>query len=287
MPSPVQIGRNALTQRQSVSQRRFAARRAFARRMTAQFFLRFHVTLILLWAALIGLLTTKLMLLAGFEQLAPRYVAATVAAYLAFLLGVRIWLAYVRAVLNRERGSFDSVDLGNAFPSHSSHDGVPDFQSGHGGDFGGGGAGGDWSADVPVVDNAAGGALEATGNVMAEVGHGVGEVAGGADEGCLPVLALGLIIAVFLAIVTFGFYSIAMAPALLIDAAFFSLLAGGLARRAQIMDETEWLRVVARATILPVLVFVFLLALAALFVQQEFPHARTLGDLIRIIRARL
>jgi hypothetical protein len=59
------------------------------------FFLRVHMTLILGGTFLAGLITTRLLMDAGVNRLALRYLAAVAAAYFIFLVLIRLWLAYV------------------------------------------------------------------------------------------------------------------------------------------------------------------------------------------------
>ncbi len=62
-----------------------------------RFFLRFHMSLILLATVLSGLLATKLLLLAQVHNIVIRYPLAVVFAYLAFFLFVKLWLLYMSA----------------------------------------------------------------------------------------------------------------------------------------------------------------------------------------------
>ncbi len=63
--------------------------------LEGRFFLRVHMTLILGGTFLAGLVTTRLLMDAGVNLLALRYVAAVAAAYFVFLILIRLWLAYV------------------------------------------------------------------------------------------------------------------------------------------------------------------------------------------------
>ena len=62
-----------------------------------RFFLRFHISLILVFTFCAGLATTRVLLWLGMKAMWLRYLAAMLVAYVAFLVGVRLWLAYVGA----------------------------------------------------------------------------------------------------------------------------------------------------------------------------------------------
>ena len=86
-------------------------------RLLARFYLRFHISLLLLWTFSAGLLVTKAMLWAGVHSMLWRYPVTLLVSYGAFFLGVRIWLAYVGADpfgSGRNRGSslVDNVGSG-------------------------------------------------------------------------------------------------------------------------------------------------------------------------------
>jgi hypothetical protein len=60
-----------------------------------RFFLRIHMTLILGGTFLAGVVATRLLMEAGVNRLALRYLVAVGAAYFVFLVLIRLWLAYV------------------------------------------------------------------------------------------------------------------------------------------------------------------------------------------------
>jgi hypothetical protein len=70
----------------------------------ARFFLRFHVSLILVFSIVAGWGADWLLLQAGLLTMAIRYVLAIFVAYGAFLLGVYVWIEYagIREYLNQQ-----------------------------------------------------------------------------------------------------------------------------------------------------------------------------------------
>ena len=120
---------------------------AIARRLLARFYLRFHISLLLLWSFSAGLLVTKAMLWAGVHSMLWRYPVTLLVSYGAFFLGVRVWLAYVgvepfgsggrnSSSLVDNVGNGSGFNLGTWRGAGGSGTGI----RGGGGDFGGGGA---------------------------------------------------------------------------------------------------------------------------------------------------
>jgi hypothetical protein len=107
--------------------------------LEARFFLRIHMTLILGGTFLAGVVMTRLLMEAGVDRLALRYVAAVGAAYFVFLILIRLWLAYVGSGGNHFDLVADGVDIGSDF--------VPDAPMPK---FKGSGSGGSWSDGIDV-----------------------------------------------------------------------------------------------------------------------------------------
>lgn len=222
------------------------------------YWLRVHMFLIVSATFLAGLAATKLLLLAHVDRLALRYGLAVCAAYLAFLFLIRVWLWYVSV------GGGDAIDF--------SADGIEAIgdvtEFGGGGQFGGGGATGSWSDGSVVPAKVSSGSSGSSGGGWSFDLDG--------DGGCLIVLALALVAALFFA----GIYLVYTAPATLSEAAFEALLAAALARRARKIAATGWIGSVARATI-----WIFLAVLAfsvtlGWYAQRHCPEARRLRDAI-------
>lgn len=100
-----------------------------------RFFLRIHMTLILLGTFLGGLVTTRLLMEMGVNVLALRYAIAVCLAYLVFLVLLKLWLMYVGS------GGYSPIDAAG--------DGLDlAFSSGGGG--GGGSSSSSFDLDVGV-----------------------------------------------------------------------------------------------------------------------------------------
>ncbi len=290
--------------RKKLKQLVYVPRGRIAAALHSRFALRFHTSILLLWCFSAGLLTTKGLFALGMQSMFLRYTMAIVVAYGAFLLGVRLWLAYVGAGaarnVNRTRstdridGSPDIPDL--SFPGGgSSGGGSPGPFSGGGGSSGGGGASGSFdggAAPQPnqlVADiantNASSGGCGGDSSVFGDVGK-VGDVVGdiGGDEGgCLIAFALMIVVGLIALAIGGAVFVITMGPEILIDAAFSALLAGGLIKSTKTTSDPDWIGSVMKATWLPfgiVLVVMWIFAGTAAVLT---PQAHTFSEVWRLV----
>ncbi|HYS42341.1 MAG TPA: hypothetical protein VEM32_00015, partial [Geobacteraceae bacterium] len=92
----------------------------FTERFKNRLPLRLHMTLILLATGLSGLLTTRLLLAAGVEDIVVRYPLAVLFSYLVFFVLIKLWLKYL-AVTNvqqaRKKSSLSDSLSNIDFPS--------------------------------------------------------------------------------------------------------------------------------------------------------------------------
>lgn len=249
------------------------------RELTRRFLLRFHIALILIWTFCAGLLATKLLLWAGSDSMLVRYPLAVVVSYLAFLLGVRLWLEYVDLGRHLRRDEGDYWDVPTDFPTgigRSSGRGVEPFQPG-GGNFGGGGAGARFEVEGAALPADAGAVAESTAGAPGAAAEGawLGAAAG---EGCLPVLIGALILGALALVAGAGAWVVAETPAILVEAAFEALLAGGLIRARRRIEDADWLGAVFRATWLPFVIALIAAVAFGIAAQHYKPQARTVFD---------
>ncbi len=237
-----------------------ASRRRFAQWLEERFFLRFHIGLILVGSFLAGLLASMVLLSLGLESLALRYGLAVGVGYLAFLCLVRLWIEYVTPEKDdpRDEGLADLVDAG-----------------------------------LDAVDTA-GDALHLMQHAASAGGGGSDAATPGADDSALSLGEalsfdeLGVLIAfivVVLASLAAAVYMLYAGPAILAEAAFNALLAGGLARRARQLESQGWAAGVCRATVWP---FLGVLATAIVFgwvAGACCPDAVRLRDVAACLRA--
>jgi hypothetical protein len=254
----------------------------FMRRIRERFFLRFHMSLILMATALSGLLATKLLLILDVDNIVIRYPAAVVVAYLAFFLFVKLWLAYMTAS-NAFKGPDTGGDVLSDLPNLSGGGSgggadLPGFRGGGGGTGGGGGATGSFDGPTTnvqaiVVPSSSGGGGGS--------GSGIGDALGGLgdiDDGWVILVAIGALLA---AVFGSAFYLIYIAPHILSEAAFDFLLGSSLIRSYKKVNHPDWIGSVFKDTYKP-FVFVLLVSFGAAWVIHAYaPGITSITDLIK------
>jgi hypothetical protein len=225
------------------------------------------VVLLAMWAA------SHLQMVWSSNSLAWRYALTLGIGYLVYLLVLRFWAA---ALVRREAapdlgGDLPVPDLGGSVevPQVS----LPEF-SGGGGDFGGGGASGDFSDAAEVGGDLASGALE---------------VVGGADEGAVVVIPVVVVFLIGLAVV-FGAGSLLLlyfgAEALLTVAVEIAF--GYVSARTAVRVVREgWLQAVLRLTWKPLLGALFCAVALGALIDVFIPQAQSLPQAIRAINASM
>ncbi len=222
---------------------------------------------------LAGLLTTKLLMISGVDLLWLRYAIAVCAAYLTFLIIIRIWIWYVCSGSVVE-DSVDGIDL-----FVRSIDKVEWTELGGGGQFGGGGASGTWEttdgvpvemeiSTAPTKFVSSSGGSDKSGCLSFDIGG---------DEGCFVVILLAVFVGVLLIA---GGYLIYAAPAILGETVFEALLAAALVRRTKKLAAAGWAGSIFQST-----VWIFLAVLAfsialGWYAQKSCPEARRIRDAI-------
>jgi hypothetical protein len=247
------------------------------RRLNSDGYPRLQMSLLVALTGGAGLLASFLLLhSAGLEAMHFRYPAAVGCAYLAFLFLLWLWLR--TKADDYLEGSIDIPDLSGV--GSPGVDAIPDF-GGAGGEFGGGGASGNFVTDdvlspasLPVGD----------GDGIGAVGETVGEVVGGADEGAIP-LALALLVAALVAVLLFAtFYIVYLAPALFAELLVDGALTASLYRRMRGLKTRHWLESALRRTAVPFAVTAAGLAVIGYALHAYAPQAHTLGEVLRHFR---
>jgi len=257
-------------------------RQTFMRRVQARFFLRFHMSLILLATALSGVLFTKLMLMVQVENIIIRYPLAVLAAYLAFFCYMKLWLLYLSRS-NPLKGLDGAGDVLSDLPDLSfgssgggSGGGAPSFGGGGGGS-GGGGASGLFEApggnvQAAIVPPSSGGSGSSSGML-----DGVGDAVSGIfDDDGIVLVALGILLA---ATVGSAVYLVYIAPHILSEAAFDFLLGTSLVRSYRKMNQPDWMGSVFRDTYKPFLVVLVIALGAAWVIHAHDPGITKISDI--------
>jgi hypothetical protein len=276
-------------------------RAVIAKALHSRFALRFHTSILMLWMFCAGLLTTKGLFALGMQSMFWRYTLAIVVAYGAFLLGVRIWLAYVgagggtghsRRAATRDTGS--SLDFPDVLTSgRSSSGGAPSVFGGGGGTSGGGGASASFDGGVAPSSNLlaidAAGVSAPTGSdggIFSGVGGKVGDVVGdigGGDDGCLIAFAIMIVVGLIALAIGGAFFVISMGPEILIDAAFNAMLAGGLVKAGEKVSDPDWVGSVIKATWIPLIIVLVMAWVFAGMAAVLTPKAHTFGEVWQVV----
>lgn len=263
------MGKKLATVSQGKPPAPFAQR--FRQRILRQYFVRFHMGLILAGTTATAIIASKLMLMAGLHVVLWRYPLALAAAYLAFLGMTRLWVSYVliglpgRGVLDGlGQVNVDVPDLSANLTGGSSGGGTGSFSFG-GGDSGGGGASSSWdvgggsSAAEAAAPSSGGGSWFPSLDLDVDL-----------DDGIWILVALAALIAV---VFGSGLYLVYAAPSILPDVACNALLAScltGAARRAQ---QQGWMESVWRSTRIPLLLILVMTLVLAFTVHHHCPGA--------------
>lgn len=249
----------------------------FLRRFRERHALRFHMGVILFATALSGALASKLLLVCNVNNPAVRYPCAVIFSYLIFFACIKLWLLYVSPAAARAKGGGSGDWLISPDLSVSRAQGT--LSAPRGGEFSGGGASADFSVDSPAVAEMEGMAISGS---VSESGSGsaAGHVAGGIadvfdDEAGILVL---VVLAAFVAVISgAAIYVVVQAPAILSEAAFEGLLAASLVKKTRLMDDTNWVGSVFKATWGPFAVTLFIAAFGGLLLHDYFPEAIASG----------
>jgi hypothetical protein len=255
----------------------------FIKRFKERFFLRFHMSLILIAAALTGLLTSKLLLLFHLENIIIRFPLAVVVSYLAFIVLIKIWLCYISSSKPSDSSgvSVDSLpDVANASFTQTADADPAGFGGGLGGSHGGGGVTGSFDGPVQAVQAVSTDVSSSDTGTAGEIAGAAGDVASDLDEGIIILIVLGILLAVIFGASLYILYA---APNILAEAAFNFLLASGLRRNFKAIDNPDWIGSVLRATYKPFLAVLIISIMAAIIIHEIYPEVTKLSDLISLI----
>ena len=215
-----------------------------------------------------GLLASFAMLQFGMDSMAVRYPLALSFAYLFFLFLVWLWL---------RTNSDDYLEVPNItdlVPRRGYSVGTPDFKSGGGGDFGGGGATASFDGPATTLD-------EATSSPLQSVGDSLGSAAD-ADELAIPLVAIALAIGIALA----SLYIVYIAPILFAEVLVDGALSYVLFRHLRGQDPQHWLASTFRRTAVPfATTAVFLIAVGAAMAAYA-PGAKSVGQVMEYFSAQ-
>ena len=257
--------------------------RSFMRQLRERFFLRFHMSLILMATGLSGLVATKLLLLLQVDNIVIRYPLTVLCSYLAFFLFVKLWLAYMSAsqAFNGPDNAGDVLsDLPNLSGGGSGPDvELPKFSGGGGGTGGGGGASGAFDGPVTNVQMAFVPSSPGVADSASGAGDAIGNAASGVfdlDDAGAILIAIGVLLA---AIFGAAIYLIYIAPHILSEAAFNFLLGTSLIRSYRKINHPDWMGSMFKDTYKPFIVVLLISFAAAWVIHAYNPNLTKISDL--------
>ena len=245
---------------------------------------RVQFLIILSVSAICAFFASFTLLTIGLTSMAPRYFIAVGFAYLAFLFLLRVWLSIQKgeSVDSDIDVPIEGLDIsGIPFTSGSDVSAASDFEFGGGGDFAGGGAGGNWSgtgstpkrfgiaSTVTADKSSAGIAVSGSGGSLFD--------AIDLDEAVWLILIAAVLLIALIAAV----YVIYIAPALLAEIFVDGVLVTGIYGRVKNLERRYWLTTAVRKTILPALIIAVSFGVAGFAMQQAVPEANSVGEFLR------
>lgn len=232
------------------------------RNIVSQYFIRFHMSLIVAATIASGLGSSKLLLEAGVTNILIRYPLCVLAAYGIFTGLIRLWVFYVSLSYRRPRLPDDDLGLAD-WAEDLLEDSERSFALGFtSGDSGGAGASDTWgNAQVAPV--------------RAKEGVKAPSLGGSVDDDFwIVVLVMALVAGIFGA----GAYVVYIAPQMLPEVALNALLAPAVARAANRAEAEGWLTSVLRSTWIPAAIVLLLTIALAAGIHYHCPTASKIVD---------
>ena len=229
------------------------------------------LTMAVAWASSHGLM------LASLDRLSLRYGLSFAVAYLALMGLLYLWSHWL---LSRREADLDLPQIDGPGGSGSARPDAAPFESGGGGDFGGGGASGHFDA----AGEAIGEGLGASAGDLAGV---AAEVVAAADEAALVLIPLAVVLAAaaalgaLLGFAVFGLFGVEVLLGVAVEIAFASL-GGALAFKAQ---REGWLGTALRRTAIPAAIALSAVVAVGAAVDYWIPQARSLPHAVQLLRA--
>lgn len=245
---------------------------------------RSQMTLLVALTGGSGLLASFLLLQAGLDNMALRYPLALLMAYGVFLLLLWLWLR------TRAEDWTDIPDPRIDLPDsclrpggvHSTSTG----SSGHGGDFGGGGASASFDAPAQAHPLMQGTPVQVRSPATDTAGtfDGIGSVGdlGDADGFAIPLLLVALAAGLALS----SLYVVYSAPTLLAELLLDGALSATLYRRLRGIERRHWVSTALRKTALPFALTALLLTTVGWGLHTAAPGARSLGEAVQHLNPR-
>jgi len=219
---------------------------AAVRRHLSRRWLRLHSALIGLLVVAAGYGCARLLWWTGVDNLALRYACVVGFSYAALIMCVRLWIAFVYWRRGDADGVGDALDL---------------------------------AADAGDVLSSAGrGTARST-----SWADGVDLPFGALDDGLGIGVVVGLLAAAVLIVAGGGFYLLALAPEVLVEAAIAWVIASGMVRRTAGYSDSGWLTTVLEKTWWMAALCLAIGAGLGAYVEAKHPDANTLKEAVALL----
>jgi hypothetical protein len=237
----------------------------FRNTLVKKFFIRMHMTVILMCTLFVGLIFSKFAYYLGWTDLTSRYLVGFILSYVSFLGFIRIWLWYVFRTAPQNDTEMSDLDFLDFWVYSSGRSSSTPAYKGEGGGFSGGGANGSW------------GESKSSESILKDVS--LGDI-GDADEAAPFLLVLALII-FLLGLIFGGFYIIIEAPVFLGDIAFELALSLGIIKiKGRKEHPVSWLEKAFSKTIIPVIVVSIVIIIIGSVINSYNPEITKSSELI-------
>lgn len=234
----------------------------FRDKLIKQYFVRWHMSLILAATIASGIVIDKGLHWLGMGGMGWRYALSVLAAYGVFFLLVRMWVWYAAGVAPRfgEIGDVDLSGVVDYIPGPRDRGNIG-FRGFRGGSSGGGGASDLF--DSPGLN------LSGVGSSPSGGGGSSLSLDFDLDEGIWIVIVLAIVVVVICAA---GGYLVWMAPEILPEVALEAAIGAGLLKQIR-STESGWARRLLWKTWIPLTIVVIISFFAGVFIQSTFPSA--------------
>jgi hypothetical protein len=233
---------------------------------------RLEMFLLVSFTGMAGFFASYVLLHFGLTTMWVRYLVSIGFAYAIFMGMLGLWLQWKTRDKSSSNDVEDAIDMvsGDWVPSFSRGSANNPY-SGGGGKFSGGGASVDYSADV-----------SSSGEGVGVMGEALGAAAQ-AEEGAIPIIVIGALLAALLSIFLVVFSLVYSAPILFSELLVDGMLSVSLYRRLSGLDSRHWLESAIKRTVWPFVFAAVIFAVAGWTMAHFVPDSHSLGEIITMM----
>lgn len=232
-------------------------KKEFIKKFTNFFFLRMHMSVILIITCLASVLISKGLFSIGFENLSLRYSLSFILTYFLFIGQLKIWLLYIKKFFEKSKaGDPELVENLDVFIFNEQSSNNLEWK-GSGGKFSGAGASGSFGEDSDSISDKINEKLETD-----------------MPDEAAPIFLVLAIIAIILIIVFGGVWVIIESPVFLGDIAFEFLIGLGLLKNKDKLKPVSWITLVIAKSYKIALILLILIIGLTLTINYYNPNIK-------------